>query len=466
MFNIKGNINTLRRTSSIKNVALIIALSFFIVIAVGTILLCLPIAREDGKIMPIDSAFAATSATCVTGLVVSDTGQTYTTFGEIVIMLLIQIGGLGYMTLAIAMAVLMGKNLNVEERIQIMESNGISNMIGVGKLARNIMLYTFSVEAIGAILLSIHFALDPKVNGIKVIYYGIFHSISAFCNAGFDIMGGKLFGINASLVNCNDSIPLLLIISSLIIVGGIGYGVFADLIKPQRIRKRTTQTKVVIVTTLVLILGGTLMFLFLEYNNPGTLGNMPFWQKLLNAYFLSVTARTAGFGNIALADLHFVSLSILCFLMYVGGSPSSTAGGIKTTTIALLFASLKSALTKKDDTEIFNRRISTSNVNRAIAVAILAFIFISMAILALNIVENNAVYDLQKALAIQLEVFSAMGTVGLSAGVTPTLSSLGKLILIFVMYVGRIGTLTLFNVIVFSDKTILRRLPEDNLNVG
>jgi len=461
---ISNSNNNYKRSVYVKNTALLITLSFLLVIAIGTILLSLPIARCDGFIRPLDSAFTATSAVCVTGLTVVDIGITYTLFGQIVILVLIQIGGLGYMTLAVAMAVIMGKKLGITSAVRIMQTNGETKLAGVGNIARNMVLYTFTIEAIGAAFLFFRFSFDPNIGfGFKAFFFGIFHSISAFCNAGMDLLG-PLYGEFTSLSHYKGDLWIGFIISTLIIFGGIGYAVFADLIKPERKRKRTTHTIIAFVTTIILIVLGTVSFLIFEWNNKQTIGELPFWLKVFVSYFESVTCRTAGFSSINIANANLTGLWLLSFLMYIGACPASTGGGIKTTTIAIIYGAMKSAVTGKTDVELCGRRIPQQYVNRAIAVAMFSFFMIILMTVLLTFTEQKSVTkDITR---LQFEVVSALGTVGLTTGITPTLSVAGKFLVMFTMFIGRIGSITLFNVLVFSDKKVLRRLPEDDVVIG
>ena len=456
--------DTSEKATHIKNTAVLITLSFFLVIFAGTLLLCLPISRFDGRTDILASAFTATSSVCVTGLTVVDTGTTYTLFGQLVIIALIQIGGLGYMTLAVAMAVLMGKKIGISSAIHVMESSGETKLGGMANLAKNIVIYTVAIEAIGGIILAIRFSLDPNIGfGLKAIYFGFWHSVSAFCNAGFDILG-NLYGPFNSVAHYKGDAWVCCTIAGLIIFGSMGYPIFSDFIKPTRGRKRTTHTIISLWTTLFLIVGGTGLFLLFEYNNPATLGQHPFWTKVLISYFESVICRTAGFTSIGISNAHLTSLGLMCFLMYVGACPVSTGGGIKTTTLAIIYAAMRSVVTGKEDVEICNRRIPQHYVNRAITVSIFSLVAVIIITVILTFTEHNA--STNNIVQYQYEVFSAIGTVGSSTGITPSLSAFGKTFIMLGMFIGRIGSITLLNILVFSDKKILRRLPEDDVVIG
>lgn len=449
------------RKSHIHNFSVIIVLIYLIIIFAGSLLLSIPIARTTGQSY-IDTLFTATSSVCVTGMTMGDIATTYTFFGELIILILFQIGGLGYMTLAVTMFVIMGKNVGLEEKIQLKETQGVTEYHGMKELAMNMVKYAFIAEGIGALILWVIFLFDPKVNGLKTVHYAVFHSVSAFCNCGMDIFG-TTHTPECGLLPFNSNPYLLLTLAFLTIMGGFGYIAFKDLINPKRFRKRSTQTKIVFTTTLILLVMGTLFFFFAE---TSAMEGWSVFRRLINSFFLSASCRSAGFMNIDSNLMSITSIWFLIFLMTIGGSPSGTAGGIKTTTLAVLFASVKSALTKKEDTEIFARRIPTKYVNRAITIIFLYVTVCIISIIVLGITEKNVVTDLNTALSLQVEVFSAISTVGFSGNLHRLFSPAGKMIMIFLMFTGRVGTLTIFNMLVFSNKKIIRRYPADDITIG
>ncbi|MBQ7258199.1 MAG: Trk family potassium uptake protein [Abditibacteriota bacterium] len=457
------NKNKNKGLTHIKNMATIIVLMYLIIISIGTLLLYLPISRVDHQCLLLDSFFTSTSAVCVTGLTLGDTATTWTLFGQIVILLLFQIGGLGYMTLAVAMFVVMGKNIGLQERIQFKETQGITELGGLKQLAKNMVTYALCVEVIGAILLWIVFACEPTTKGGNPFYLAVFHSVSCFCNAGFDLFG-SIFSPDCGLIPLNKNPYLLLTLASLSILGSFGYIAFKDLIIPERKRKRSTQTKIVFTTTITLLTIGTVIFFFSEFNH--SMKDLSVWQSILNSFYLSATARSTGMGNVEIGSLSIIAYCTLIFLEIIGGSPSGTAGGIKTTTLAILFASVKSALTKKEDTEIFGRRISSRYVNRAIAIVFFYILISLLATIILGFTESKTVMDPNNALRLQTDVFSTLGTVGLANGLHRSFSFAGKIVFICLMIIGRVGALTVFNVLVFSNKKINRRYPFDDVTIG
>lgn len=443
-----------------------IALSFAILIVIGTILLSLPVAWENGRSDPFAALFTATSAVCVTGLVVVDTSTAFSTFGEIVILLLIQIGGLGYMTIATAAAIILGRELGVTERIVLRESHGQPRLSGIIRLTRNTLLFTLIVEAIGAVILSVRFAFDPMINGGRAVYFGVFHAISAFCNAGFDLMG-VIYGEYAGITHYKLDAVVSLTVAGLIIIGGLGYPVVEELIRRRGLRL-SVHARLVVWTTVVLLIFGTAAVMILEWSNPQTLGEMPLWGKALNSFFTSTTTRTAGYNTLDTSQLNATTLFLMSILMFIGASPGGTGGGIKTTTFILIFVAVLSVIKGRTDSEVFGRRIPAPNVYRALAIAIVAAMLVIVATMALTFTE----VDISRAgertgfIDVQFEVFSAFGTVGLTTGITPMLSDLGRVIIILIMYIGRIGPLTAFAALAIREKPVKRRLAEENVVIG
>lgn len=410
----------------------VLAIGFALVILVGSMLLNLPIASQDGRSIGfINALFTSASAVCVTGLVVVDTGTYWTVFGKTVILILIQVGGLGFMTLATMLAVLLGKKISLKERLLIQESLSQYTLSGVVRFTQYILLVTLLIEGLGALLLS--FTFVPEHGLAKGIAYSIFHSISAFCNAGFDIIGhgrGLTPYVNDPIVNFT--------IWSLVILGGIGFSVIVDINNKRSIRKLSLHTKIVLVVTFILLTSGFLAFLLLEWNNPETLGNLPLTGKLMAGFFQSMTTRTAGFNTIALDQMNDASKLITIILMFIGGSPASTAGGIKTATLGVIIFTVISVIKGKEETELFKKRIPRDIVNRAITVSFISLTLVIVVTGILTMTETGFSF-----LEILFESTSAFGTVGLSLGITSELSSLGRLVITFLMFAGRVGPITI-----------------------
>lgn len=419
-----------------------ILLGFFLAIIVGSGLLTLPIATVSGESNYLTALFTATTSVCVTGLVVVPTFSYWSLFGKIVILILIQLGGLGIVALTSFVMLILNRKFTLRNRMMIQDSFGLSNMQGMVIFVKRVMLGTLTVEAIGACLYMI--VLIPEFGVPRGIWYSCFNAISAFCNAGIDIIGPD------SLMNYANS-PLMLLISAfLIIFGGIGFIVWWDIIdvfrkiKNHEIRLTDTwkylrtHTKIVLVMTISLLLSGTILTFIFEYQNPETIGNMSLGEKLLNSFFQSVTFRTAGFASFSQKGLTDSSVLVGCLLMLTGGSPVGTAGGIKTVTVAVLVFSVLSVIKGRNDTIVFKKTIPIGLVRRALAVTMISIgmLFVSTILLLLtnHLTLSDALY----------EVTSAIATVGLSRDVTPALNIFGQILIIICMYLGRVGPITMF----------------------
>ena len=409
----------------------ILALGFAIVILIGTGLLLLPISSNHTDFL--DALFTATSATCVTGLVVYDTATHWTLFGQIVILILIQIGGLGFITIGVFLATYLKKKISLRQRGLIEESVSSLKLAGGVKLVKHIIKGTFLFESIGAIILSLVFIEDFGL--LKGIYLGIFHSISAFCNAGFDLLG--VIEPYGSLVPYASNIVVNITIMVLIVIGGLGFIVWQDLYeKKLHFRNYLLQTKIVLVTSFIFIFGGAFLFYIFEYNH--TLASFSNEEAILASFFQSVTCRTAGFNTIDVSHLKPATSLLMMLMMFVGGSPGSTAGGIKTTTFAVLIIFVYSTMTNKSEANAFNRRFDSKTIKKACSVFLINFIFI--------IISSFIIFNNQPHLPMQdvfFEIFSALGTVGISTGITRVLSITSKITIILLMYCGRVGSLTL-----------------------
>lgn len=435
-----------------------IVLGYVLVILIGSILLNLPVASKDGNSVGyVNALFTATSATCVTGLVVVDTYTHWTTFGQLTILFLLQIGGLGFMTMATLFSLMLGRKISFKERLLMAESLNHYSLEGIVRLTKQILLGTLMFEGAGALILSIRFANEYGV--AKGIYKGIFHAVSAFCNAGFDLMGeSEKF---TSLTAYVDDPIVNLTIMALVIIGGLGFYVWNNIYKAKNVNDLKLHTKLVLLISAVLLAGGFIFFFLLEFNNPDTLKPLSLGDKVLAAMFQSVTTRTAGFNTLPLSDLTNASKFMTIVLMFIGGSPGSTAGGIKTVTAGVLLFAVISVIRRSDDTELFRRRLHYSVVLRALSVVVISIGIVLGTTVILSIFENASFIE------IFFEAVSAFGTVGLSLGMTPSLSTVSKLTLIGTMFLGRVGVFTMALALVAKGKKNRKlRYPEGKIMVG
>lgn len=409
-----------------------IILGFFCIIMVGALLLMLPISTKAGQETTfLGALFTSVSSTCVTGLVVYDTFTHWTTFGQLVVLILIQIGGLGFITISTSLMIALRRKIGLSRRALIQESLSTLQIRGSVMLVRRIVIGTLLFETVGAALLSIRFVQDMGWG--KGIYYGIFHAVSAFCNAGFDIMGYR--GEYSSFCSYYNDPLVILTLSVLIIIGGIGFVVWEDLyINKWNVRRYRFQTKAVLLTTALLLAGGTGLFLIMERNN--LFAGMSTGDKLLSALFSAVTPRTAGFNSIDTASLSSGGMLTTIVLMFVGGSPGSTAGGIKTTTLFVIVLYIRSYLLRQKDCVAFKHRMDTEVVKKA---CIVVFIHLFLAIIGSMIILSVQSLPMPDVL---FEVFSAGGTVGMSTGITRQLNDISKIVIMILMFFGRMGSLT------------------------
>lgn len=417
--------------------AQVMVIGFGMVILFGALILNLPIVAKNGESIGfLNALFTATSAVCVTGLIVVDTATYWNQFGQIVIITLIQIGGLGFMTMATMFSLLIGKKINLRERLLIQESLNQKDLSGLVKLTRYIIMMTFTIEAIGALLLSIVFI--PEFGLLKGIWFSIFHSISAFCNAGFDLMG-TITGEYSSITYFVDNILINLVVATLIILGGIGFPVILDVINNRKYSKLNIHSKLVINTSAILVVIGFIFIFVVEFSNKMSLGELTMKEKILSSFFQSVTLRTAGYTTIDLTTLKESTLFLMVILMLMGASPASTGGGLKTTTIATLYLTVKSFILGKEDIEVYQRRLSDETVKKSLGIFFIGVFIALFGTLTLTIVSPG--FTLLES---SFEVISAFATVGLSLGGSPSLTSLGKLLIIILMFLGRVGSLTIF----------------------
>ena len=439
----------------------IMVIGFALVILIGAILLNLPISTQNGEqIGFLNALFTSTSAVCVTGLVVVDTATYWSIFGQVVIIILIQIGGLGFMTVTTLFALIAKKKIKLRERLLIQESLNQFDLSGLVKLTRYIIVTTFMIEGIGALLLSTVFI--PQFGLGRGIWYSIFHAISAFCNAGFDLMG-SVSGPFSSLTSYVNNFTVTMTICGLIIFGGIGFPVIIDVVKNKKISKLNIHSKVVLFTSAILIIIGMVFILLVESNNPDTLGNLSIKGKLLASFFQSVTARTAGFNTIDLSIIHESSMLVMIVLMFIGASPASTGGGIKTTTLATLIITVKSFILGKQDIEAYNRRIDNMTARKSLSIFFIGVVVVFSGTLIISL--TNSDFSLVES---AFEVVSAFATVGLSIGGSPNLTTVAKIFIMLFMFMGRVGSLTIFMALasrgVKNNSPI--RYPEGKIIVG
>ncbi|WP_246469420.1 TrkH family potassium uptake protein [Cohnella nanjingensis] len=432
----------------------ILTLGFALIIMVGAQILSLPIASATGERTPfIDALFTATSATCVTGLVTVDTGTHYSTFGQIVILLLIQIGGLGFMTMATLFAFFLKRRISLKERLILQEALNQSDMEGIIRLVRKVVLYALTIEGVGALLFTIRFLFDMRPG--RAVYAGIFHAISFFNNAGFDIMGEF-----RSLTDYVDD-PLVNIVTMLLIVtGGLGFVVLSDLTDLGKRKRLSLHTKVVLSMSGFLILFGAVVIFLFEYSNPGTMKQLPLGTKILSAFLQSVSPRTAGVNTLDLASLRQATQFFIVILMFIGASPGSTGGGIKTTTFAALLGAVWAMIRGREDVVMFRYRLAQERVNKALTLTLLALALVITATMILSTTEDH------HFLMILFEVTSAFGTVGLTMGLTTQLTLTGKIIIILMMYIGRLGPLTLGYALSPKQERALYRQAEGKIIIG
>ena len=439
-----------------KSTTRLIASGFALIILAGALLLSLPIANKSGHGNWLNSLFTATSATCVTGLVVTDTYQNWTIFGQIIILCLIEVGGLGFLTIGAYILVLLKKRIGLQEREQLQESVNTLEIAGVVRLVKKIVQGALCVEGLGAVLLAFRFV--PRFGVARGIYFSVFHAVSAFCNGGFDLMGVN--EAYSSLVAFEGDIVVNLVVVTLILVGGIGFIVWDDVMRNKwHFRKYLLHSKIVITTTLILTAAGTILFLITE-NNAAFAGMSPL-EKFLGALFSSVTPRTAGFNSVDTAALSNSGKIITMVMMFIGGSPGSTAGGVKTTSMVVLLFYAVAMVLGREDINLFGRRLTDEVVKKANAVVIINA--------TLTIMATVTIMTLQPLLNFEdvlFEVLSAIGPAGMTVGITRELNIISRVIIIVLMYCGRLGSLSF--ALVFAQKKISAsvRQPQEKIIVG
>lgn len=437
----------------------IILLSFLILILIGTVLLALPISTSGTESLSlIDALFTATTSTCVTGLVVTPTASTFGFFGQAVILVLIQIGGLGVVTTMSCAMILLHKKMGIGDRLLLQDAFNLNSLSGLIRFVKKVVGGTLLVEGVGALCYMTVFV--PEF-GLRGIWISLFTSVSAFCNAGIDVIGEN------SLCHYATNPVVNLTTCALIVLGGIGYVVWWDAVRvlKQKKKKRfshlTLHSKIVLSATLVLILSGAILIFLFEGNNPETIGNLSLSQKIQVSLFQSVTTRTAGFATVPQENLTNASSFLCLVLMFIGGSPVGTAGGIKTITFVILIASAFAAVRNKVDTDLFGRRLTRQAVSKAVAVTFMSFLILFVSTILLSAVSDASALD------VIYETVSATATVGLTRNLTPSLDGAGKLILIATMYLGRVGPISL--AIAFNQKNNnpnLIKNPTEEVSVG
>jgi trk system potassium uptake protein TrkH len=441
-----------QRTGS--SLSRVLIFGFGILIVIGGILLMLPISSAAGQATPpVNAFFTSTSAVCVTGLVVVDTGTYWSSFGQGVILALIQIGGFGFMTSATLLMLAFGRRIGLQERLLIGESMGLSRLVGLVRIIRNMAIFTLLAEGIGAAVFFVRFSAENPLR--LAIWKSAFHSISAFNNAGFDI-----FGNFQSLTNYRGDPLVVLATAALIFLGGISFMVISDVIKTRRLIKLSLDTKLVLITTVSLLAAGMVVILLTEFIEPALFGDVSLPQKVLIAFFQSVTARTAGFTLVSVGTLTQYALFFIMFLMFVGGAAGSTAGGIKVNTFAMLAATIWSTIRGREHAGAFGREFNSQQLYRAIAVVMLSLGLVAVVGFLLALHEETGFIKLF------FETFSAFGTVGLSTGITPHLSVAGRIIITITMFVGRLGPLALTLALLQRQRPTQYRYPEEMVRIG
>lgn len=429
----------------------ILLMSFIIIILIGTFFLSLPVAIRGGDAGVFEALFTATSAVSVTGLSIVDVSKTYTTFGWVVILILIQLGGLGIMTFSSVLMMLIGKKITYEEKKILKEDLNRDGLGGIIRFIKRIMMIVFSIELIGAVLLFFSFIKSMSIE--KAIFYSVFHSVSAFCNAGFSLFSTGLEGFK-------DDYLVNVVISALIILGGIGFAVINSYIVffLTKRKKFNLTSKLAIRISVILLLAGTILFYILEYGN--SLADLTFLEKIVASFFQSVTTRTAGFNTVSMAELRPATGFMFLLLMFIGASPGSTGGGIKTTTFGVILYYVVGIVRNRDEVTIENRRISWQILNRALAILVISLLYVCAVSMILLFIEDISFME------IVFEVFSAFATVGLSMGITASLAPASKVLIIITMLVGRVGPLTFALAFGEKNRQTRHKYPIENILVG
>ncbi|WP_040950755.1 TrkH family potassium uptake protein [Gorillibacterium massiliense] len=436
----------------------VLAFGFIAIIMIGAVLLSMPFSSASGKSQPfLDALFMSTSATCVTGLSLVTVAHHYTAFGEVVLLLLVQIGGLGFMTMASLISIVFGRKISFRERMILQEAMNQGSLDGIVRLIRKVLVYALTIELAGAILLTVRLLFEMPIG--TALYFGVYHSISIFNNAGFDLFTGLPGRLGSLQHYVND--PFVNLVSVLLIIlGGIGFIVIADLLAFPRTRKLSLHSMVVLSMTGLLIVVGTIVIFIFEYTNPATMQPLSHGGKLLASMFQSVSARSAGLATVDTASLRQATQFFIVILMFIGAAPGSSGGGIKVTTFAILVGVILAMLRGKEDVVMFHRRLPKERIYKAITFTMFSFIAVILSAMVLSTTENFSF------LGILFETVSAYGTCGMSMGLTPSLSSFGKGFLSVIMFIGRLGPITLAFALTPKPEKELFRYPEGNIRIG
>jgi trk system potassium uptake protein TrkH len=436
----------------------ILVLGFAAIIIIGAMVLTLPISSATGERLSfINALFTATSATCVTGLVVVDTGTYFSMFGQIVIITLIQIGGLGVMTMATLFAFALKKRISLKERLILQEAMNQGSMEGIVRLIRKVIRYSLTIELIAAIIFSIRWSID--LGPAKGIYFGIWHAVSFFNNAGFDLFG-SVSGPFSSLTSYAADPVINIVSMGLIVLGGIGFIVMSDLLDYRKVKRLSLHSKVVLSTTGVLILTGAVVMYVFEFSNTKTLGSLNWSGKIWASLFQSVTPRTAGANTVDIGAMRQASQFFMIILMFIGASPGSTGGGIKTTTFMTLIGAIVAMIRGKEDIVLFHYRLGKDRILKAITLTMIALFLVIFVAMILSTTESHPF------LMILFEVTSAFGTVGLTMGLTTDLTMVGKILISLTMFAGRLGPITLAYALGPKTEKELYRYPEGKITIG
>ncbi|WP_169083813.1 TrkH family potassium uptake protein [Paenibacillus sp. PL91] len=432
----------------------ILVCGFALIILLGAILLSMPFASASGERLPfIDALFTATSATCVTGLVVVDTGTYFSVAGQVILMCLFQLGGLGFMTMATLVALVLRKKISLRERLLLQEAMNQSSMEGIVRLIRRVIVYSLAIEFVGFTLFSIRFAFDMPLG--KALFFGAFHAVSLFNNAGFDI-----FGEYRSLTLYVSDPIVNIAAMMLIITGGLGFVVMSDLMEYRKNRRLSLHSKVVLSMTGTLIALGTIVIFIFEFSNTKTLGSLDWSGKIWSSFFQSVTPRTAGANTLDYTALRQATMFFTIILMFIGASPGSTGGGIKTTTFTTLIGAVIAMIRGREDIVMFRHRLGKDRIFKALTITLISLGLVIIVTMTLSMTEDQAFIKLL------FEATSAFGTVGLSIGVTPELSTVGKIVIALTMFAGRLGPLTLAYALGPRTEKELFRHPEGKITIG
>ena len=441
------------------NATRVVAISFALIILAGALLLTLPVASRNGESAGFFTGlFTATSATCVTGLILADTWIQWSFFGQVVVLAMIQLGGLGFMTVLTLVSFALHRRIGLSERLVMVSTFNLNDLDGVVRVVRHALMGTFLLEGIGVVVLA--WRMIPEFGVLGGVWRGIFHSVSAFCNAGFDLLGGR-FGAFSSVAGYNDDPVVLLTIAALIAIGGLGFFVWEDILRSRSFHRLSPYSKLVLAMTAALIFFGAVFFFVEEYANPAVFGEMPLGQKIYNSIFQSVTLRTAGFDAIGQGNLSDSSKAFSSIWMLIGGSSGSTAGGLKTVTAAVLLLTLRARLTGREQVTFRGRAVPYAQVLNAMTLVLVMGLIFLVSSMVISTLEGLPYVDCA------FEVASAMGTVGLTTGITPTLSMFSQSLLILLMYTGRIGLLSFsIALAVRHGRPAKLRYPEMNVMIG